>query len=144
MKYYLEYCTNEECDCLVAIDENGNKYVTYNFEEDAHDTCYQVLERIKSIKGWKPLESTDGLTTLAILEKEMMQKIPKIAIYQNKRNEHKFIEIHNDGHYHNSVRQFLQWSNGVKNFTGDGFLHRWRRPDLNELLTDYTLVQAAE
>lgn len=66
------------------------------------------------------------------------------TIYQNKRNEHKFIEIHNDGHYHNSVRQFLQWSNGVKNFTGDGFLHRWRRPDLNELLTDYTLVQAAK
>jgi len=69
MKCYLKYCTNEECDCLVAIDENGNKYVTYNFEEDAHDTCYQVLERVKTIKGWKPLKSTDGLTTLAILEK---------------------------------------------------------------------------
>ncbi len=66
------------------------------------------------------------------------------TIYQNKRNENKFIEIHNDGHYHNSVRQFLQWSNGVKNFTGDRFLHRWRKADLNELLTDYTLVQAAE
>ncbi len=27
-----------------------------------------------------------------------------ITIYQNKRNENKFLEIHNDGHYHNSVR----------------------------------------
>ena len=67
-----------------------------------------------------------------------------ITIYQNKRNENKFLEIHNDGHYHNSVRQFMKWSNGVKNFTGDRFLHRWRKAELNELLADYKLVQAAK
>ena len=84
-----------------------------------------------------------GIETNIIYESEVTT-MTTTAIYQNKRNEHKFIEIHNDGHYHNSVRQFLQWSNGVKNFTGDGFLHRWRKADLNELLTDYTVIQAAE
>lgn len=28
-----------------------------------------------------------------------------ITTYRNKRNEHKFIEVHNDGHYHNSLKQ---------------------------------------
>ena len=68
----------------------------------------------------------------------------KTTIYQNKWNKNKYLEIHNDGHYHNSVRQFMKCPNGVKNFTGDRFLHRWRKKDLNELLKDYTLVQAAE
>lgn len=65
-----------------------------------------------------------------------------ITTYQNKRNEHKFLEIHNDGHYHNSVRQYIKCPNGVKNFTGDRFLHRWRRQNLNELLEDYILVNS--
>lgn len=65
-----------------------------------------------------------------------------INIYQNKRNKHKILEIHNDGHYHNSVRQFLEWPNGVKNFTGDGILHRWKKQSLNELLIDYILISS--
>lgn len=68
----------------------------------------------------------------------------KVTIYQNKRSANKFLEIHNDGHYHNSVRQFMKWSNGVKNFTGDGLLHRWRKQNLKELLTDYVLLQAIQ
>ncbi len=63
-----------------------------------------------------------------------------ITIYQNKRNSNKYLEVHNDGHYHNSVRQFLKWSNGVKYFTGDRLLHRWRRESLNELLEDYIIL----
>ena len=62
------------------------------------------------------------------------------TIYQNKRNENKYLEIHNDGHYHNSVRQYLEWQNGVKNFTGDGRLHRWRKPNLSVLLEDYVIA----
>lgn len=60
-----------------------------------------------------------------------------IKIYKNKRNPNKKIEIHNDGHYHNSVRQFMSWNNGVKNLLGDRCLHRWRKKNLNELLEDY-------
>lgn len=71
-----------------------------------------------------------------------------IKLYRNKRNPHKFIEIHNDGHYHNSVRQFMYWTHkkrGVtlsqtKNYTGDGVLHRWRKGNLDALLEDYEHV----
>lgn len=27
-----------------------------------------------------------------------------VKIYRNKRNGNKFLEVHNDGHYHNSVK----------------------------------------
>lgn len=60
-----------------------------------------------------------------------------IKTYRNKRNKNKYIEVHNDGHYHNSVKQFMKWSNGVKNLLGDRCLHRWRKVNLNELLKDY-------
>ena len=36
----------------------------------------------------------------------------------------------------------MEWKNGVKNFTGDRKLHRWRKPNLMELLADYSLVNA--
>lgn len=66
-----------------------------------------------------------------------------IKLYRNKRNEHKFIEVRNDGHYHNTVRQFMFWKeNGVKNLLGDRNLHRWRAGNLKELLEDYELVRA--
>lgn len=65
-----------------------------------------------------------------------------VKIYQNKENKHKYLEIHNDGYYHNSLKQFMEWENGVKNFTGDGKLHRRRKPNLIGLLADYSLVNA--
>lgn len=67
----------------------------------------------------------------------------EVKFYVNKRNPHKIIEVHNDGYYHNSVRQFLYWrSTQVKNHTGDGKLHRWRIGNLQELLDDYTECKA--
>lgn len=66
----------------------------------------------------------------------------KIYFYQNLRNPHKFIEVRCDGHYHSTVRQFLYWrATSVLNFTGDGNLHRWRKDNLAELLSDYRLVK---
>lgn len=65
-------------------------------------------------------------------------------VFRNKRNEHKFIEVHNDGHYHNTVRQFMHWkteSVNVKNLLGDRCLHRWRAQDLRDLLEDYVEVK---
>lgn len=69
----------------------------------------------------------------------------QITIYRNNRNDHKYLEVHNDGHYHNTVRQYIETSryvNGrkvgiVRNYTGDGCLHRWRKENLKNLLTDY-------
>lgn len=63
-------------------------------------------------------------------------------IYRNKRNENKFIEVRNDGHYHNTVRQYMFWKNGVKNLLGDRCFHRWKAGNLKELLEDYELVTA--
>lgn len=71
-----------------------------------------------------------------------------ITIYRNKKNPNKFLEVHNDGHYHNRVRQYLFWKyrkRGVilsetKNYTGDGVLHRWRADNLRELLEDYERI----
>ena len=67
-----------------------------------------------------------------------------IITYQNKRNENKYLEVHNDGHYHNSVRQYLKWPNGVKYLVGDRLLHRWRKSDLCELLTDYCIADMVQ
>lgn len=65
----------------------------------------------------------------------------QIKLYRNKRNGNKFIEVHNDGHRHNSVRQFIRTANLHKpQYTGDGNLHRWGINSLRELLEDYMEV----
>lgn len=51
-----------------------------------------------------------------------------ITIYRNKRNKNKYIEVHNDGYYHNSVKQYMQW----------------KKANLMELLEDYELITAQE
>lgn len=67
-----------------------------------------------------------------------MRKIKTIIrLFRNKRNENKYIEVHSDGHYHNTVRQFMSWGNGVKNLLGDKKLHRIRKKVLEEMLEDY-------
>lgn len=36
-----------------------------------------------------------------------------IQVYRNRRNSNKYIEVHNDGHYHNSLKQYLYWERNV-------------------------------
>ena len=63
-----------------------------------------------------------------------------IYLYKNIRNPNKIIEVRDDGYSHNAVRQFMFWKeNKVKNMTGDGYLHRWRRKELDMLLKDYIM-----
>lgn len=40
-----------------------------------------------------------------------------------------------------SIKQYMAWSNGVKNLLGDKCLHRWKARDLQELLADYEEVK---
>lgn len=42
----------------------------------------------------------------------------KYWLYQNRHNEHKFLELkrYDDGHYY--WRQFMKFDNGVKNYIG--------------------------
>lgn len=68
------------------------------------------------------------------------RKITTTTIYRNRYNHNKYIEIHNDGHYHNSVRQYMSFQNGVKNLTGDRCLHRQRKGNLISILEDYERV----
>lgn len=71
-----------------------------------------------------------------------------VKVYRNKWNNNKYIEVHNDGHYHNSVRQYIEHNQKVagrkvgvvRNYTGDGSLHRWGKCNLKELLEDYKEV----
>ncbi len=74
-----------------------------------------------------------------------------IQIFRNNRNSNKFVEVHNDGHYHNSVKQYMYWGKNVvtgerlpkpvKNLLGDRKLHRLRKADLKSLLEDYEEVR---
>lgn len=73
-----------------------------------------------------------------------------IKTYRNKRNPNKYLEVHNDGHYHNSLKQYMFWSKNpdgavlsdpIKNVTGDRKLHRWRKENLNVLLEDYAKIK---
>lgn len=74
-----------------------------------------------------------------------------VMIYRNKRNPNKYVKIHNDGYYHNSLKQYMYWKrniitgelleNPIKNMMGDGTLHRCNKAVLNELLKDYDLVE---
>lgn len=74
-----------------------------------------------------------------------------IQIFRNRRCPNKYIEVHNDGHYHNSLKQYMYWERDfdgntlpspVKCLTGDKKLHRWRKVNLKELLEDYEPITA--
>lgn len=60
-----------------------------------------------------------------------------IEIWRHKTNARKHLEIHKDGYYHYSVKQFILTDDGDRSYTGDRCLHRWRKKDLCELLKDY-------
>lgn len=93
------------------------------------------------------------------LEEEVkeVKRPTTVSTHRNKRNPHKYMEIHNDGYGHRTARQYMQWNKGdeidlgdtklvqdhdVKNFTGDGRLHRMNKNWRDEVLdTDYELVE---
>lgn len=65
-----------------------------------------------------------------------------VSLFVNKRNPNKYIEVHNDGQYHNSLRQFMFWEKtDVKNMVGDPYLRRWKKANISELLSDYVKVE---
>lgn len=57
-----------------------------------------------------------------------------VIYYQNKENPYKFIEVHNDGHYHNSVKQFIS-KNGKHIVINP--CYRMKKKALMDLLKDY-------
>ena len=67
-------------------------------------------------------------------------KKTKITIYRNKKNLHKYVEVHNDGYGHRSFKRFTRWQNGVT-CNHDTSLSRLYKSDIQALLKDYILVQ---
>lgn len=118
--YYFEE-KNDPYDVCNELDDIYYKYGSFR-------RCYEDL-RLEIAKRWHQ---------------------QKINTYRNKRNPNKYLEMHNDGHYHNSLKQYMFWSKNpdgailsdpIKNVTGDRKLHRWRKENLNVLLEDYELVE---
>lgn len=118
--YYFEE-KNDPYDVCNELDDIYYKYGSFR-------RCYEDL-RLEIAKRWHQ---------------------QKIKTYRNKRNPNKYLEVHNDGHYHNSLKQYMFWSKNpdgavlsdpIKNVTGDRKLHRWRKENLNVLLEDYELVE---
>ena len=66
-----------------------------------------------------------------------------IHIYRNKRNSNKCLEIHCDGYGHWAIRQYMEWP-GIKNPTGDGILHRWKKAAFLDLISDYEYSSSTE
>lgn len=64
----------------------------------------------------------------------------KITVYRNKYNPNKYIEVHNDGYRHNTVRQYIKYGN-VENLMGDKNLHRFPKKFLEVLLEDYEEIE---
>lgn len=64
----------------------------------------------------------------------------KILKYMNKENANKYLEVHDDGYGHSSVKQYMEWDTPrghVKNLTGTGRLNRMSKEQLDTLLEDY-------
>lgn len=70
------------------------------------------------------------------------------ATYVNIRNENKYLLVRRYNCGHTVVKQFMEWANGVRNYTGASLrgrsrksrFCRWRKPQLTVLLDDYLLV----
>lgn len=65
----------------------------------------------------------------------------EVRIYQNRKNEHKYLEVrkYECGHY--VFRQYMEWkSAGVKNPVGSENFQRIRKVDLDELVKDYRFL----
>lgn len=78
--YYFEE-KNDPYDVCNELDDIYYKYGSFR-------RCYEDL-RLEIAKRWHQ---------------------QKIKTYRNKRNPNKYLEVHNDGHYHNSLKQYMFWS----------------------------------
>ncbi len=86
---------------------------------------------------------------------ENLKEGTTITHYQNKRNPHKRVEVHNDGYGHRSLKQYMGYKKGdrisrgdgnpdliidkdYRNDLGDRRLHRWRKKNFDDVIgTDY-------
>lgn len=75
--------------------------------------------------------------------KRLIHAATEVKTYRNKRNSNKYLEVHEDGRGHRSVKQYMEWDNGVRNDLGDQNLHRWRKGNFDDLLEDYEEIKSS-
>ena len=69
----------------------------------------------------------------------------EVNFYRSKRNPNKYLEVRRYRNGSIYVRQFMWWKEtGIKSFSGDERLHRWRILDLMDLLSDYVFIGKEE
>ena len=148
---YADVYTDIDCDKFIEAVHNGElqsyideiQFMVDTYKEDDADMDYS-----KDITEGEQL-----LKTLTALNREDLKEATTVTHYSNKRNPHKHLEVHNDGHGHRSVKQYIKHTaddlrkefpdkepyseEPIINTTGDGALHRMKKRDFTELANDY-------
>lgn len=66
--------------------------------------------------------------------------------YRNNRNINKYLIVRQYKDGHTVIKQYMEWSNGVRNYTGsslrskNGKFVRISKSTLTDLLDDYTII----
>lgn len=139
--------------------KRNDKYTLYNgidvgSEGDMHSFAEDIAMAVHS-DGNENREYTYTPDLGKAIRNEAVEPKRKTAVthYSNKRNPNKRLEVHDDGYGHRSMKQYMQWDEGeeldfgkdgkftmektVRNDLGDRRLHRWRKPNYNEIMQDY-------
>ena len=67
-------------------------------------------------------------------------------LYVNNRNKNKYILVKQYKDGHTVIKQYMEWSNGVRNYTGSSFrskngkFSRIIKSTLTDLLTDFIII----
>ena len=141
---YLIYAISEDEACRKFEDE-------YSYDLDGYEGCWARRATQKEIDEWYsymnepedlPFSSTRTKKRSIEASQETYQ------LYQNKRNENKYIEVKKAKDGHTYYRQFMYWNTDrgpVKNYSGSktnrGRYHRTRLDSLEQVLEDYVPVE---
>ncbi len=154
---YADNYTDIDHDKFIEAVYNGElqsyvdavKLIVDAYKEDGATQEYDIdYDYSKDIAEGEQL-----VKILSSLNREDLKEATTVTHYSNKRNPHKHLEVHSDGHGHRSVKQYIKHTaddlrkefpekepyseEPIINTTGDGALHRMKKRDFTELTNDY-------
>lgn len=140
---YLIYAVSEDEACRKFEDE-------YAYDLDGYEGCWARRATQKEIDEWYAyMNEPEDLPFSSTRTKKRAIKAAQetYQLYQNKRNENKYIEVKKSKDGHTYYRQFMYWNTDrgpVKNYSGSktnrGRYHRTRLDSLEQVLEDYVPV----
>lgn len=141
---YLIYAISEDEACRKFEDE-------YAYDLDGYEGCWARRATQKEIDEWYSyMNEPEDLPFASSRSKKRSIKASQetYQLYQNKRNENKYIEVKKAKDGHTYYRQFMYWNTDrgpVKNYSGSktnrGRYHRTRLDSLEQVLEDYVPVE---